>query len=93
MNTTKPTLTATKSLEAFEEGQLCYVVLRKYKGNGVPTLILHEAKLLPGEDSFGYGAFRHWVVSPSKLLGMATSDKKSKSSAKNGKKGGRPKNK
>lgn len=43
-----------KKLEAFVEGQLCYVVLRPYQGEGEPALILHEAHT--EEDmAFSYG--------------------------------------
>jgi len=50
-------------LEAFEEGQLCYVVRRSYKGEGEPVLILHEAHVNYGDGEFYYGHGRHWVVS------------------------------
>jgi hypothetical protein len=51
-----------KKLEAFVEGQLCYVVLRSYKGEGEPVLILHEAASAFG--GFTYGAGRTWVLQP-----------------------------
>ena len=53
----------SKNLEAFQEGQLCYVVLRKYQGEGEPVLILHEADAIEN-NSFAYGAGRHWVLKP-----------------------------
>lgn len=77
------------SLKPFEEGQLCFVVIRKYQGKGVPKIIMHEAKLTEG--GFGYGAFRTWVVSPATLMGMSRSRLRAKASKINGAKGGRPK--
>jgi hypothetical protein len=77
------------ALKDFEEGQLCYVVARRYKGKGPVRLLLHEAKAC-GKDSFGYGHMRCWIVSPGTLMGSATSDRKAEAARKNGKKGGRP---
>lgn len=51
-------------LSPFEEGVLCFVVLRKYQGTGTPVLILHEAKA----DNFGYGAFRTWTTRTSATM-------------------------
>lgn len=79
----------SSKLSEFKEGQLCYAVLLKYKGTGPLKIILHEAHTVP-EGEFGYGAGKHWIVSPSQLMGMSTSAKKSKASKLNGKKGGRP---
>lgn len=46
--------------QPFLEGVLCYVVRRKYKGEGDYKILLHEA--LPTPDGFGYGSGRLWVL-------------------------------
>lgn len=74
-------------MKDFAEGQLCYVVARRYKGRGPVRLLLHKAHA----DSFGYGAFGCYIVSPATLMGSSTSDKKAAASKKNGRLGGRPK--
>lgn len=48
--------------EVFEDGQLCYVVKRKYKGKGKPVLIMHEARLVDKEGAFGYGTGKAWLA-------------------------------
>jgi hypothetical protein len=53
-----------KELEAFVEGQLCYVVLRPYQGEGEPVLILHEANVADLGGGFYYGNGRTWVLQP-----------------------------
>lgn len=53
-----------KKLEAFVEGQLCYVVLRPYQGEGEPVLILHEAISTGEGEGFYYGHGRTWVLQP-----------------------------
>lgn len=73
-------------MKDFAGGQLCYVVARRYKGKGPVRLLLHKAKA----DSFCYGAFGCYLVSPATLMGSATSDRKSNAARKNGKLGGRP---
>lgn len=51
------------NLEAFEEGQLCYIVKRKYKGKGKPVLILHEATInTTSPISFIYGGGKTWLA-------------------------------
>jgi hypothetical protein len=75
-------------LKPFDEGQLCFVVIRPFQGKGAPKIIMHEAK--PEAGGFGYGAFRTWVVSPATLMGMTRSNARAKASKINGAKGGRP---
>jgi len=77
------------SLKDFEDGQLCFVIARRYKGKGPVKLLLHEARAA-GKDSFGYGHLRCWLVSPGSLIGSAQSEKKAAAARRNGKKGGRP---
>lgn len=86
-------------LKAFEQGQLCYVVARRFEGKGAVKLILHEAKLgnphpdTPGYNAgYGYGCFRTWVISPGTLTGLSKSHCKAESARINGKLGGRPTN-
>lgn len=49
-----------KHLKPFEEGVLCFVVARDYKGHGEHKLILHEARLC--ENGFAYGAGSCWAT-------------------------------
>lgn len=94
-----PTVTVSRpinfrgALKDFKQGQLCFVVARRYLGKGSVRLILHKAELSGPNAAYGYGCFGHWIVSAGSLMGVATSDAKAKSSAKNGRKGGRPKKK
>lgn len=75
-----------------KDGQLCWVVFRRYEDKGKPRLILHEATAIPSPTGgFSYGAGKHWVVSAGTLMGMCRSKAKSAASRKNGKKGGEPK--
>lgn len=81
-------------LRDFKDGQLCFVIARRYLGKGPVKLILHKAELSrsqPGHPaSFGYGAFGHWVVSPGSLLGERT-DAQARAARINGAKSkGRP---
>lgn len=85
-----PVTDTTTDLKPFEEGLLCYVVLRQYKGVGPKRWIMHEAKPEPS-GGFSYGCLRHWVISPAAMLGMTKSEKKALTSKLNGRKGGRPK--
>lgn len=78
------------AIKDFEEGVLCYVVARRYRGHGPVKLILHVA-VADGRDRFGYGIFGHYVVDPATLMGMSTSERKSAAAILNGRKGGRPK--
>ncbi len=84
-------------LRDFKEGQLCFVVARRYLGKGPVKLILHAAKLGGGgnrQASFGYGAFGHWVVSPGSLVGEPRSAAQIRAARINGAKSkGRPRGK
>jgi hypothetical protein len=75
------------ALKDFHDGMLCFVIARRYKGTGPVKMILHVAK----SDSFGYGAFGHYIIHPGTLMGMSTSREKREAAAMNGRKGGRPK--
>jgi hypothetical protein len=77
------------ALKDFEKGVLCFVVARRYGGKGPVKLILHVA-VAEGLNSYGYGAFGHYVVAPGTLMGMSTSREKREAAAFNGRKGGRP---
>lgn len=79
-------------LRDFKVGQLCYVVARRYHGNGPVRLILHKVELASPESSFGYGAFGHWIVSPGSLIASPRSKEQILASRINGAKGGRPAN-
>lgn len=81
-------------LKPFENGQLCFVVLRNFQGKGPFRWILHEADTIgcdSGSFSFGGGSGKTWVISPASMMGLSTSARKKMSSRLNGKKGGRPK--
>lgn len=77
------------NLKEFKSGQLCYVVLRNYRGLGRLKIILHEAKAEPA-GGFSYGAGKVWTVNPAQLMGASKSIKKAAASKLNGLKGGRP---
>lgn len=81
--------TPTTSLKEFEEGQLCYVVLRNFQGEGPLRLILHAADSTENK-GFAYGAGKTWVISPGTMMGLSISERKKMAARLNGKKGGRP---
>jgi hypothetical protein len=43
------------------DDKLVYAVIRRYKGEGEPVLILHEAKVEP-TGGFSYGVGKTWVL-------------------------------
>jgi hypothetical protein len=52
-----------QNLQPFIDGQLCYVVYRRFKGQGPYKLILHSAQLTQ-KSKFTYGSGPCWVVEP-----------------------------
>jgi hypothetical protein len=77
-------------LADFKDGQLCFVVARRYQGKGPVKLILHQADVMES-GGFGYGHRGCYIVSPGTLLGASVSPKKTIAARINGAKGGRPK--
>ncbi len=48
----------------FNDGVLCFVIRRPFRGKGRPRLIMHEAKA----KDFGYGCFTTWLASSARKV-------------------------
>ncbi len=81
----------TGLLSDFKDGQLCFVVARRYQGKGPVKLILHRAFVCKPDNGFGYGHLGAYIVSPASLMGSSKSPAKTAAARLNGVKGGRPK--
>ncbi len=72
-HTSKETLVGFKPFDekanSGEDGVLCYVVRRRFRDEGEPVLILHEAQVDATGGAFSYGGGRTWTAEPVEYKG------------------------